>query len=299
VRGAAGQYCPPGADTACSSVLVVYAGYPSWAADVQSSLRATGAFTTVDTLPAYSGSGTPTAAQLAAYDAVLVFSDGDSFSDAALLGDRLAAYHDGGGGVVVAYSANAGSTRGYGLEGAYGTPEGGYALLNYSSGSIVGSADALGDVAEPQSPLMAGVAALNATSAVRSTAGVVGGRGVVVARWRGGGREPLVIRGTRGGRTLVELNFYPVSSRADGGGWTGDGAALLRNALKYSRCMPSGPGAGSESAAGAALIISLELSSRMRTHILWARVRGGGERGHIATQTKSERKKMRVKSREA
>ncbi len=59
----------------------------------------------------------------------------------------------------------------------------------------------------------------------------------------------LVLRGTRGGRTLVELNFWPVSSRVASPGWTGDGAQLLRNGLKYSRCMPCA--AGTYAAAGA------------------------------------------------
>ena len=66
---------------------------------MQSTLRATGAFATVDTFAAQSGgSGTPSAALLAGYDAVLAWSDYYAFADAALLGDRLAAYHDQGGG---------------------------------------------------------------------------------------------------------------------------------------------------------------------------------------------------------
>lgn len=68
---------------------------------------------------------------------------------------------------------------------------------------------------------------------------MISGRGIVVARWRGGGQEPL---GMRGGRTLVELNMFPVSSRLSSDYWTGDAAALLRNALKYSLCMPCTPG---------------------------------------------------------
>jgi hypothetical protein len=243
VCGVGGQYCPAGAATACTSVLVVCADYPAYCADVFVSLNATAAFTTVETFHASSvadgGAGaTPTAAQLAAHHAVLVFSD-NAFGDAALLGDRLAAYHDQGGGVVVAMLANYAGNR---VQGAYGTPSRGYALLDYAQRSVSNPSDSLGDVLEPQSPLMAGVASLNATMAFRSTAPVISGRGVVVARWRNGGREPLVVRGTKGSRTLVELNLWPVSRSGYSGGWTGDGALLLRNALKYSRCMPCGPG---------------------------------------------------------
>ena len=66
----------------------------------------------------------------------------------------------------------------------------------------------------------------------------------MVAQWRGsgGGREPLVVRGVRGNRTLVQLNLFPASASVDPAFWTGDGAALMRNALKYSRCMLCGAG---------------------------------------------------------
>jgi hypothetical protein len=237
---ASAQYCHPGAATACSAVLVVCADYlSSYCADVQASLRGTGAFTTVDTFDA--AASTPGAAELAGYDAVLVHSN-QIFSNPALLGDRLAAFHDQGGGVVVANFANSptdwnsASAFNTNLQGAYATPGNGYSLLNYALGNVVypPPADSLSDVLEPESPLLHGVASFSAQLAYRSTAPVIAGRAVVVARWGGG--EPLVLRGMRGARTLVELNCYPVSNNARDG-WTGDGANLLRNALKYSRCM--------------------------------------------------------------
>jgi hypothetical protein len=240
-RGACGQYCDAGfGATECTSVLVVCAAFASFCDDVQSQLRGTGAFATVDTWYASSasygsGSGTPSLAQLAAYHAILAFSD-NNFGDSALMGDRLAAYHDKGGGVVVAEFAN------YWLRGAYGTLSSGYALLNYGQGTTPAPTDSLGALLEPLSPLMAGVASLAARNAYRSTAPVVDGRGVVVARWAGGGQEPLVVRGRRGNRTLVELNFFPPSSSASSEFLTGDGALLLRNGLKYSRCMACGIG---------------------------------------------------------
>ncbi len=249
---AAAQYCLPGAATTVDAVLVVCGSDPDRCADVQSKLRGTGAFATVDTFPAVSG--TPTAAQLGGYHAVLAFSQYSyGFADAVLLGNRLAAYHDQGGGVVVLLDANQACCN---LRGAYGSRDGGYALLDYASGGSTGPSDSLGDVLESQSPLMAGVASLAASYAWRSTAGVVAGRGaVVVARWRGGGREPLVVRGARGDRTLVELNFFPASSSGWPLGWTGDGAALMRNGLKFSRCMPCGKGtyaaAGEDGGGGA------------------------------------------------
>jgi hypothetical protein len=233
LRSAGAQYCSADAvQAACDSVLFITTHSGS-AADVQSKLLDTAAFATVDTFDA--SSGTPTASQLAAYHAVLVSNPGAFlFSDAALLGNRLADYHDQGGGVVVAALANYAGSR---LQGAYGTAANGYALMDYASGGLISPPDSLGDVLEAQSPLLTDVASLAAGEAYRSTASVIDGRGIVVARWRGGGGEPLVLRGSRGNRSLVELNFYPASRSAAGGWWTGDGAMLLRNALKYSRCM--------------------------------------------------------------
>ncbi len=192
---------------------------------MQAILRDTGAFATVDTFDA--SSATPTPSQLAAYHAVLVYSY-YPFNDAVLLGDRLAAFHDLGGGVLVALFAN---YAGWQLQGAYGRAANGYALLDYTSGSLLSLSDSLGEVLEQQSPLLTGVTSFASSSAYRSTANVIADRGIVVARWRSGGAEPLVIRGSRGGRTLIEVNFFPPSTV-----WTGDGAALLRNALKFSRC---------------------------------------------------------------
>ena len=209
---------------------------------MQTTLLGTGVFLIVDIFDARSassgGSGTPTASQLAAYHAILVISD-PPFADPVLMGDLLAAYHDQGGGVVIACFANLNSDYDSGkrLQGAYGTPSSGYALLDYAQGWVNDRQGSLGEVLEPLSPLMVGVTSLSATSAYRSTAPPIAGRAVVVARWQGNGNEPLVLRGTRGNRTLVELNFTPVSSRAGSNLWIGSGAELLRNALKYSRCM--------------------------------------------------------------
>jgi hypothetical protein len=243
---ASAQYCDPGATTTCDDVLVVCAVWSSFCQDVRSKLQSTAAFSTVDTFDA--SSGTPTLSQLKSYHAVLAFSSDYSFADASLLGDVLAAYHDQGGGVVVAHYANA--ARGTYLRGVYGTVSSGYALMDYAEGSYILPSDSLGDVLEPQSPLMYGVASLYAEYALRSTAPIVAGRGVVVARWQGGGQEPLVLRGMRGNRTLVEVNMFPVSSSAYSGWWTGDGAQLLRNGLKYSRCMVTVCEAGTYAVAG-------------------------------------------------
>jgi hypothetical protein len=237
LNAASGQYCPVGTVSVCDSVLVVHTN----AGDIQSTLASAG-FSNVELFNA--ASDTPSSARLAMFHAVLVYTgNAVPFINPALLGDRLAAYHNQGGGVVIAASANMASNGGASmpqyatdLRGAYGTPSNGYALLNYASGDRFGLlASQLGTVYEAQSPLMTGVSSF-ASQGYCSTAPIISGRAVVVATWSGG--QPLVLRGQRGNRTLVELNFYPASKASDYLGWTGDGAALLRNALKYSRCMP-------------------------------------------------------------
>ena len=235
-HSAEARYCSSGAVSDCNSVLVVYAADPSRGVDVQTKLLSTGAFLHVNTFDARWG--TPTEQQLDKYDAVLIFS-GPTFGDAVLLGDRLAAYHDRGGGVIVCALANAGLSR---LKGAYGEAANGYALLNYAAGIISELPGSLGLVLDPTSPLLNGVDSFAASTAYRSTAPVITGRGVVVARWRSAGEEPLVVRGERNGRTLVELNIYPPSSSEDSRFWAGSGAALLRNALKFLRCKQCIPG---------------------------------------------------------
>ena len=233
------QYCLAGAATTCNSVFAVCATQKTWCDDVRTTLLGTGAFATVDTFDA--STDTPNSSQLAAYHAAFVFSDNGrgvdfpGFKDPVLLGNRLATYHDQGGGVVVAWKANmnGASVR---LDGAYGSN--GYALTNWPTGTWIYSSDSLGWF-DTQSPLMKDVRNFAATNAFQSTAALISGRGQAVAFWKQS-QYPLVVWGTKGNRTLVELNFFPVTSAVNDwfSGWTGDGAQLMRNALKFSRCMP-------------------------------------------------------------
>ncbi|MFO1093207.1 MAG: hypothetical protein U0992_07820 [Planctomycetaceae bacterium] len=72
----------------------------SWNTDVQSKIVGTGLISgSVDVFDA--SLGTPTLSQLQAYDAVLFYSD-TGFADRDTLGNNLADYVDGGGGVVEA-----------------------------------------------------------------------------------------------------------------------------------------------------------------------------------------------------
>jgi hypothetical protein len=209
-------------------VLIVFSpgsGSPL-ALEVKAKLDGTGAFALVDIFNVQATA--PTAAELAAYDAVLAFSNSVS-ANTTELGDRLADYWDAGGRVVVALGANL--VEPVGLGGRW--LSGGYQLLNLTSLSATNVTAQNGQllIDEPSSPLVVGVANFTATSAIRSTDAPVSGA-VVVARWGPSG-DPLIIRGVKDGRNLVSLNFFPPSADTNPTRWVGDGAAIMRNALLF------------------------------------------------------------------
>ena len=207
----------------------------------QRSLQATGSFASVSTLDA--SMSLPTLYFLQQYDVVLVWSSGgaadqfmqdySSIADYTNIGDVLAQYWNTGGSVVLAVDALYDNK----IEGSFGAASSGYTLIDESAGGAMASQDTLGTLKEPQSPLLVGVSSLGAQSNWHSTGAVING-GVVVASWMSG--APLVVRGTKAGRPLVALNMYPVSAATASIGWTGDGAALIRNALLYSACSSCG-----------------------------------------------------------
>ena len=169
---------------------------------------------------------TPPLSALQGYDALLVWCNG-AFASAGDIGNVLADYWDGGGAVVLAQ----GSFYLGHVQGRFGTAANGYMLMD-GNPSYEAPSDMLGQVLEPQSPLMAGVSSITASFAVRGTGAVLNG-GVVVAQWASNGR-PLVVRGTKAGRPLVAVNMYACSAAVRTGLWVGNGAELLRNALVYS-----------------------------------------------------------------
>src|SRR5262249_34869230 len=93
------------ADALPSVAVLGSPGNTSWNDDVKAKLAATGQFGTIDIFDI--AHTPPTAAQLAPYGAVLVYSDSPGYQNAVRLGDELADYADAGGGVVVAtFTAN-------------------------------------------------------------------------------------------------------------------------------------------------------------------------------------------------
>ena len=214
-----------------SKVLIVAAEDEIRTSDVQSYLNGTSSFSSVDVFDIRSS--TPSVAHLSEYHAILVFFDYPA-NDTELLGDNLASYYNAGGGVVVALFANAhfqNVTNKLPIQGAWGNLSNGYVLTDYQTALVSDGTD-IGVVNEISSPLLNGFVSL---SARWQGTGVVINNAVTVASWVYS-KRPLILRGSRGNRTLVELNFYPPSSASYNEGWIGSGAVIIRNALWFSRC---------------------------------------------------------------
>ena len=197
-------------------VIAPHSQRPQDLQDTATLLRGTGAFTVVDTFDAQVAA--PTVAQLSAYGAVLIFAESGVFVDPVTFGDNLATYFDNGGRVVVAVM-NTGSMP----QGRFFTVGNGYILLNQSKlqGAL---GDPLGKIHEPMSPLLVDVKTF-ANSDAYTTSPVANG-GIVVAE--SAAKVPMIVRGVFKGRNRVDINFVAAPKY-----WTGDGAALLRNALTY------------------------------------------------------------------
>ncbi len=162
-------------------------------------------------------SGVPTEEDLDAHDAVLVYNNG-GHGDSEGLGNALADFFDEKGHVVEALYGTGDLSP---MSGRWA--DDGYRLL---SGSYISDRVALGEVAEPESPLMADI---NAFAATRSVDGSVINGGIVVASYDNG--MPIVVRSVKNGHNRVDLGMFP--GGCYGGHWTGNGFELMRNALKY------------------------------------------------------------------
>jgi hypothetical protein len=205
-----------------TDILICYVS--PYEADVAAKLVASGQFAVVGEFDC--GAGTPTVATMQAYDALLVYSDG-GFLDATTLGNNLAVYMDGGGGVVEAMFALGGSpVLGQFRNGAYD--------------ALVGSAEANGvqltmvmDL--PADPILAGVVNFNGgSSSYNSSNAVLQFGATQVAHWSNG--VPLIATLTSHAGRSAALNFYPASSDARADFWkaTTDGGLLMANALTWA-----------------------------------------------------------------
>jgi hypothetical protein len=130
--------------------------------------------------------GTPTAADLATRDLVVSGADCSMYDDAALWGDRLAGYVDGGGAVLQAAYDNRNVPNAH-PTGRF--ESGGYPPL------LLGPNDndpvTLGPVLVPNSPLMQGIGAFSSTG---NTTTPLAPGATLLARWSDG-RNAIAIKG--------------------------------------------------------------------------------------------------------
>jgi hypothetical protein len=186
-------------------------------------------FCRVDYLDANAGT-TPSASSLSPYGAILVYNDDNyPYADPTGLGNELAAYFNAGGRVVIALFADAG----YPIGGDFAAQN----LLLLNPVNALEATDSFSASSSTQdlgsgSPLLNGVMSISGTG-WRGAQALQNG-GVAGAKWASG--DPLVVAGNvvdaRGiARNIVDLNILPTDIAT--GAWTGDGIALLRNALLW------------------------------------------------------------------
>ncbi len=202
--------------------------------DIRQRLRATELFSRVDTFRVDAPNPPPTAAQLAAYDSVLVYSYGNSAIPAEV-GDLLAGYVDSGRGLVVALSAASPFTAR--LSGRIATEK--YLPWTDHDVSSPGHYVMVKDL--PAHPILAGVTGFDGGKDSLQAGTITLGPGSRrVASWQTTG-SPLVVARDIGASRVAGLNFYPVSDLTLVNGWknSSDGARLIGNALAWAKG-PSG-----------------------------------------------------------
>ena len=190
--------------------------------DVRGKLLSSGLFSTIDYFNM--GMTTPTLSQLQQYASVLVYSGLNSYANPTLLGNNLADYVDGGGGVVQAVFSNASQP----MAGRFAASP--YALIMPSGQTM--NENLTMQSFDPLHPIMTGVNTFNGgTGSYRSNDW---GSGVTIASWSNG--APLVVVKDIGAARRVDLNFYPPSDAIDPRFWDQDtdGAILMANALSYA-----------------------------------------------------------------
>ncbi len=196
--------------------------------DVQTRLLATGLFANVGIInTTTAGGGTPTLAQLQAFDSVIVWTNSTPASNVAL-GDVLADYVDAGGGVVVAVFANSTTTAGRNIAGRW---QNAYEVIMDQGGNSSGAGGTLGTVHVPSHPIMNGVTAFTGGSVgSRPNSTALAAGATLIAEWNNG--KVLVAVGSNPQR--VDLGFFPPHSTCSGSGWTTGGDQLMANALVHA-----------------------------------------------------------------
>jgi len=212
------------------SVALVGSDGTASLADVQSKLVDTGVFNSVTIIN--TRFVTPTVMELQAFDGVMVYSAFE-YADPVALGNNLADYVDGGGGVVsamfeVAVSA---SFPRHVLAGRW--ESGQYYVVTRSAHQVFNAA-VLGTIHEPAHPTVEGVSSFDGgTGSYRPTTTNLTDGSTIIASWSDG--MPLVAVKPVNRVNRVDLGFYPTSSDVSSSFWQvgTDGDLLMANALAW------------------------------------------------------------------
>jgi VCBS repeat-containing protein len=212
-----------------TKVLLVAADNATWVADVYSKLLETGLFAQIDIFNA--NAGTPTLAQLQQYDSVLTWSN-ICYQNNVSLGNNLADYADGGGGVVVATFSLYPTNSCVGISGRLSSggylpfTQQNYAYCCYGEKTLIKD-DALHPILSNVNSFNGGFGSYITNTSLTSGASLL-------AHWNTG--EPLVaVKPTSNGR-VVGLNLFPPSNTVFSHGWKSDtdGARLMGNSLVWA-----------------------------------------------------------------
>ena len=189
--------------------VLLVAGDTSAPTALRSAILAQPGVSAVDVFAA--NAGTPTLAQLTAYDIVVAFSNAP-FSDAATLGNNLADYVDAGGIVVQTGFSFYGPSQPYGINGRW--LSGNYNPYTYTTAIVGGTPFTLGTHSTTH-PLMAGVTALN-TNYQNVVTPVVGATQVAAAS---NGNSLVAYKPVSGGHTTVGVTGYVGGAATQSGQW--------------------------------------------------------------------------------
>jgi len=202
------------------SVLFVKADGGNLPTEIQTALQGHPNVANVDVFNA--GTGTPTVAELAAYDVVLPYSNTD-YQNATVLGDNLADFADAGG-VVITLTFDGIAAANRSLAGRWVTGE----YRPWLPGpTVVSGFQALG-LHDSSHPLMQGVSALGANYRISDLTVAPGS--TQVAAWSSG--APLVSYKGR----VVGVNAHLGSNE-----WSGDFPRLILNAADWLFPHPAVP----------------------------------------------------------
>ena len=222
-----------GLTTGQATSLLIYSGNATDANHVKTLIDSVGALP-ADVELFDAGFGTPRLDTLQTYESVLIWLD-DPYFDAVAIGDNLADYVDGGGGVVVASFANVtGELGGRFLSGGY------HPITPAAPSTPVSGATMT--VNDPNHPIMLAVTAFAGGNASFRISGTAAAGTTKIADWDNG--QPLVVERPQGGGgaggIVIGLNMFPVSSAENIGGWDAatDGAQLMANSLKFAGQVP-------------------------------------------------------------